>query len=92
MQSLESYHGNNRSYQAVCGDGSGPQSKWISVICMDLTKLNENECRERHMLLSVEQVQAMIGDTKHSSKLDANSGFWQIELDEQSSKLTTFIT
>uniref|UniRef100_A0A1X7SNP3 Reverse transcriptase domain-containing protein n=1 Tax=Amphimedon queenslandica TaxID=400682 RepID=A0A1X7SNP3_AMPQE len=26
------------------------------------------------------------------SKLDANSGFWQIELEPESSKLTTFIT
>ena len=56
---------------------------------MDLTKLNENVCRERHILPSVEQVLAQIGDAKHFSKLDANSGFWQIELDEQSSKLTT---
>ena len=56
---------------------------------MDLTKLNENVCQERHMLLSV---LAQIGDTKHFSKLDANSGFWQIELSKQSSKLTTFIT
>ena len=61
-------------------------------ICVDLTKLNENVCRERHILPSVEQVLAQIGDAKHFSKLDANSGFWQIELDEQSSKLTTFIT
>ena len=69
-----------------------PKANGEVRICVDLTKLNENVCRERHMLPSVEQVLAQIGDAKHFSKLDANSGFWQIKLDEQSSKLTTFIT
>ena len=69
-----------------------PKANGQVRICVDLTKLNENVCRERHILPSVEQVLAQIGDAKYFSKLDANSGFWQIELDEQSSKLTTFIT
>ena len=69
-----------------------PKANGQVRICVDLTKLNENVCGERHILPSVEQVLAQIGDAKHFSKLDANSGFWQIELDEQSSKLTTFIT
>ena len=69
-----------------------PKANGQVRICVDLTKLNENVCRERHMLPSVEQVLAQIGDAKHFSKLDANSGFWQIEVSEQSSKLTTFIT
>ena len=49
-------------------------------------------CRERHILPSVEQVLAQIGNAKVFSKLDANSGFWQIELVPESAKLTTFIT
>ena len=69
-----------------------PKANGQVRICVDLTQLNENVCRERHMLPSVEQVLAQIGDAKHFSKLDANSGFWQVELSEQSSKLTTFIT
>ena len=69
-----------------------PKANGQVRIYVDLTKLNENVCRERHILPSVEQVLAQIGDAKHFSKLDANSGFWQIELDKQSSKLTTFIT
>ena len=59
---------------------------------MDLTKLNQGVCRECHILPSVEQVLAQIGNTKVFSKLDANSGFWQIELAPKSAKLTTFIT
>lgn len=61
-------------------------------ICVNLTKLNESVCRERHILPSVEQTLAQIGGAKHFTKLDVNSGYWQIELDPESAKLTTFIT
>ena len=61
-------------------------------ICVDLTKLNANVCRERHILPSVETLLGQLSRAKHFSKLDANSGFWQIEMDPESSKLTTFIT
>ena len=60
-------------------------------ICVDLTKLNESVCQERHILPSVEQTLAQIGGAK-ISKLDANSEFWQVELAQESSLLTTFIT
>ena len=61
-------------------------------ICVDLTNLNKNVQRERHILPSVEQTLAQIGGAKVFSKLDANSGFWQVELSHDSSLLTTFIT
>ena len=60
-------------------------------ICVDLTKLNQHVCREHHILPSVEQVLAQIVNAKVFWKLDDNSGFWQIELDLESAKLTTFI-
>ncbi len=69
-----------------------PKSNNKVRICLDLTKLNKYVKRERHVLPSVDQVLAQIGKAKHFSKLDANSGFWQIELSSESSKLTTFIT
>ena len=49
-------------------------------------------CRERHILPSVEQTLAQIGAARIFSKLDANSGFWQVELSRDSALLTTFIT
>ena len=49
-------------------------------ICVDLTKLNENVCRERHPLPAVEQVLAQLSGATVFSILDANSGFWQIPL------------
>ena len=61
-------------------------------ICVDLTKLNKSVKRERHILPSVEQTLAQIGGAKVFSKLDANSGFWQVELSHDSSRLTTFLT
>ena len=48
--------------------------------------------RERHILPSVEQTLAQLGGATVFSKLDANSGFWQIELTKESALLTTFIT
>ena len=47
---------------------------------MELTKLNESVCRERHLFPSVEKILAQLDGAKVFSKLDANSGFWQIEL------------
>ena len=61
-------------------------------VCVDLTKLNESVCRERHILPSVEETLAQLSNAKVFSKLDPNSGFWQVKLDNASSLLTTFIT
>ena len=61
-------------------------------ICVDLTKLNENVRREHHPLPAVEQTLAQVAGAKVFSKLDANSGFWQIPLSAKSALLTTFIT
>ena len=55
-------------------------------------KLNESVCQERHILPSVEQTLSQISGAKIFSNLDANSGFWQIELAKESAKLTTFVT
>ena len=61
-------------------------------ICVDLTKLNQSVHREHHILPSVEQSLAQLKGETIFSKLEANSGFWQIELTKESSLLTTFIT
>ena len=69
-----------------------PKSEERVRICVDLTKLNENVCRERHPLPPVEQALAQLAEARVFSKLDANSGFGQIPLAEESTPLTTFIT
>ena len=64
--------------------------KWVRI-CVDLTKLNESVKRSGHMLPSVEQSLAQLGGAQVFSKLDANSGFWQVKLNSKSALLTTFI-
>ena len=56
-------------------------------ICVDLTQLNKGVCHERHILPSVEQTLSQLQGAKVFSKLDANSGFWQIKLSSQSPSL-----
>ena len=61
-------------------------------ICADLTKLNESVMREKHDLPSVDQKLGRLAGAKVFTKLDANSGFWQIPLAPKSQELTTFTT
>ena len=61
-------------------------------ICVDLTHLNENVRRERHILPAIDQTLAQVAGAKVFSKLDANSGFWQVPLAPESRPLTTFLT
>ena len=61
-------------------------------ICVDLSQLNKGVKRETYPLPRVEDALASLADAKWFSKMDANSGFWQIKLDEASRELTTFLT
>ena len=47
-------------------------------ICVDLTRLNASVKRKLHPLPVIENVVAQFGGAKVFSKLDANSGFYQI--------------
>ena len=61
-------------------------------LCIDYTSLNRAVKREYHPLPSTEEVLAELKDARVFSKLDANSGYWQMELAETSKDITTFIT
>ena len=61
-------------------------------ICVDLRMLNENVLREVHPLPKIDDLLAQLSGATVFSKLDANSGFWQISLEKESRSLTTFIT
>ena len=69
-----------------------PKSNGKVRICVDLTKLNENVCRENHPLPEIDALHGKIGQSKVYTKLDANSGFWQQKLANESQLLTTFLT
>ena len=61
-------------------------------ICVDLKPLNQSVLREVHPIPKVDETLAQLAGAKLFSKIDANSGFWQIPLAKQSRPLTTFIT
>ena len=56
-------------------------------------KLNLGVKHEFYQLESVEETIAKLEDEcNYMSKLDCNSGYWQLQLDDESQVLTTFIT
>ena len=59
-------------------------------LCMEAKELNECIIPCRHKLNTIEEIAASMPDAKYFSKFDAFRGFWQIPLDEASSKLCTF--
>lgn len=61
-------------------------------ICVDLKRLNTAVKRERYVLPTIDEILSRLADSRVFSLLDAASGFWQIPLDEETAKLTTFIT
>ncbi|KAL5506839.1 hypothetical protein EMCRGX_G008586 [Ephydatia muelleri] len=69
-----------------------PKKTGSPRICVDLRPLNECVLREVHPLPKVDVTLASLSGAQVFSKLDANSGFWQIPLSEESRLLTTFIT
>ena len=61
-------------------------------LCVDPKKLNDATRREKLILPAVDQRLAMLPCTAVFSKLDCNSGFFQIPLTSNCTHLTTFIT
>ena len=61
-------------------------------ICGDFVQLSKAVQREVHQMPTTEQTLAKLSGAKIMSKLDANSGFWQRKLSENSKLVTTFIT
>ena len=69
-----------------------PKDSGAVWICVDLEPLNENVLREVHPMPKMDTTLAQLSGATVFSKLDANSGFWQIPLAKESKLLTTFIT
>lgn len=61
-------------------------------ICMDPVDLNGVLQREHYPMKTLEDVASRLAEAKYFSTLDASSGFWQIPLHEESSKLCTMST
>ena len=61
-------------------------------ICIDPRDLNRAIYREHYQLPTVEEVTTWLAGAKKFTVCDAKVGFHQIQLDEESSYLTTFNT
>lgn len=87
----------------IIEEKTGPAS-WVSPlvvvgkangeprICLDLRRVNEAVLRERHPMPMIDDFLARVGPNMIRSKLDVADSFLQLELDEESRDITTFIT
>ena len=58
--------------------------------CIDLRKLNARTVKDAYALPRIEETLDYLAGSKWFSALDLKSGYWQMELDEESKQLTTF--
>ena len=61
-------------------------------ICLDPRRLNQALKRPHHKIPTIEELTHQFCGSRFFSKLDAKSGYWSVQLDEDSQLLTTFQT
>ncbi|CAM1298425.1 Uncharacterised protein r2_g801 [Pycnogonum litorale] len=61
-------------------------------ICLDPSHLNKVLKRPHHKIPTLEEINHKFNGARYFSKLDAKSGYWSIQLHEESQLLTTFQT
>jgi len=61
-------------------------------LCLDPRNLNKAIKRNPYYVRTIDDVIPKVSGSTHFSILDARSGFWQVSLDEESSRLCTFNT
>ena len=59
-------------------------------ICLDPKDLNRAIRMEHHVIPSLDEILPKLTGAKYFSIVDAKCGYWNVELDEQSSFLTKF--
>ncbi|CAB4029473.1 Transposon Ty3-I Gag-Pol [Paramuricea clavata] len=59
-------------------------------VCLDPRDLNKAVLRDHYPMRTIEEVAAELNGAKVFSTIDASSGFWQVKLHAESSKLVTF--
>lgn len=79
-------------------------SRWVSPmvivvkdsgdirLCIDMRQLNKAILRETHPLPTIEEIRWRMNGAKYFSRLDIKDAFHQLQLDDESKHLTTFIT
>ena len=77
-------------------------SPWVSAVvlvqkkdgglrfCIDLRKLNEQTIKDAYSLPQIDETLDSLQGSQWFSSLDLKSGYWQVEMDEESKPLTAF--
>ncbi|GFN80973.1 Pol polyprotein [Plakobranchus ocellatus] len=82
----------------------GEPTEWVNVnslvyrekangrlrLCLDPKDLNRAILREHHKTPTLEEILPNLSGAKYFSILDAKCGYWNVVLDKESSRLTTF--
>ena len=71
---------------------TGPDGNVYIRICLDPKDLTSAIKREHFPMPTIDEVATRLNGAKIFSVFDASNGFWQVELDQASSLLTTFNT
>ena len=71
-----------------CGERQWPTAQ----ICLDLRDLNSAMKHHHYPMPTVDELLSKLAGAKTFSKLDASSGYWQIKVDQASTKLLAFNT
>ena len=78
------------------------QSPWASAVllvqkkngglrfCIDLRKLNKQTIKDAYSLPQIEETLDSLQGSRWFSSLDLKSGYWQVEMNEESKSLTAF--
>lgn len=69
-----------------------PKSNGDIRLCVDMRQANAAIIRERHPIPTVDEILYNVNGSEVFSKLDLRSGYHQIELEESSREITTFVT
>ena len=81
---------------------SKSKSPWVSAVvlvrkkdgslrfCIDLRKLNVRTVKDAYSLPRIEETLDCLNGAQWFTSLDLKSGYWQVELDEESKALTAF--
>ena len=61
-------------------------------ICLDPRNLNKAIRRHHHQMPTTDEILSKMAGAKYFTKMDASNAYWQIPLDDESSRLLTFNT
>ena len=87
--------------QGICRESESPFASPVILVrkadgtlrfVVDMRKLNDITVKDCYPLMRIDDALDNLGGAKYFATLDLQSGYWQVELDEESKPLTAFVT